>query len=423
MRVRPIASLIAGSLLLLTAGCGGGDESSSEAGGKGSTIQMWVRSTTAGESQTLVDAFNATHDTQIELTAIPQENYLQRVSTAAGSGQLPCLMASDVVYMPNFIKNGLFAKITNRVESLPFADQLAPGVMDLTTDDGDVYAVPHVAAVSAIFQNNAVLQRAGIDPNEPIADLADFAAKVAKVGALGEGVTPLYFAGNAGNSIAFTHFPAIWASGAEVLSKDGTESLLDSDEAVQVFQTFRDLSKAGYIPQSAASETGATRNEVFAQGNVGYMLASNATVKAVADSDAVDLGVQGIPGLHGGVSTFLGGDVVGTTATCENQDAAWEFLDWTLSDQTQTEVYAKNHMLTVRSDLAQNQYTENDPIALTLNSLVEHGRTPYSLAFGQTFNDPNGPALSALREAIFESDDVAATLRKYNPQISASLAG
>jgi len=384
---------------------------------------MWVRSTTSGESQALVDAWNASHDQQISLTAIPQENYLQRVSTAAGSGQLPCLMASDVVYMPNFIQNGLFADISAQVGGLDFVDALAPGVMDLTSDGDAVYGVPHVVALSAIFQNELVLEEAGIDPTEEITSLADFADKVAQVGRLGGDVIPLYFAGNAGNSIAFTHFPAVWASGAEVISEDGTESLLDSPEAIEVFQTFNDLAKAGYIPTSAASETGATRNEVFAQGDVAYMLASNGTVGAVEGAEGVRLGVQGIPGVDGGVSTFLGGDAIGVTAACDDVEGAWAFLDWTLSEETQVGVYAEQRMLLARSDLAGNEVTAQDPLAVELNGLIEHGRTPYSLHFGQTYNDPNGPALSALRQAIFESDDVAATLQQYNPQISASLAG
>lgn len=435
MRVRLIAGAVAvGSIFLVTA-CGSGSESpdsdsgssdsdsGSSAEDEGATIEMWVRSTTSGESQTLVDAWNASNDQQIALTVIPQENYLQRVSTAAGSGQLPCLMASDIVYMPNFIENGLFADISEQVGGLDYADQLAPGIMDLTTDGDAVYGVPHVVALSAIFQNELLLEQAGIDPTEALSSLSDFADKVAQVGTLGEDVIPLYFAGNAGNSIAFTHFPSIWASGAEVISEDGTESLLDSDESIGVFQVYNDLAKAGHLPMSAASETGATRNEVFAQGNVAYMLASNATVKAVEGVENVRLGVQGIPGLDGSIATFLGGDAIGLTATCEEVDGAWGFLDFTLSEETQVGVYAENRMMLVRSDLADNETTAQDPIALKLNSFIQYGRTPYSLNFGQTFNDPNGPALSALRQAIFESDDVAATLREYNPQISASLAG
>lgn len=421
MRINPIvgAVIVVGSMFLVTA-CGSG---TSNAVGGGESLEVWVRSTTAGESQSLVDAWNASHEQQISLTVIPQENYLQRVSTAAGSNQLPCLMASDIVYMPNFIQNGLFADISEQVKGLAFEEQLAPGIMDLTTDGGAIYGVPHVVALSAILQNELILERAGIDPAEEFANLADFAAKVEQVGELGGDVIPLYFAGNAGNSIAFTHFPAIWASGGEVISEDGTTSMLDSTEAIEVFQVFNDLAKSGAIPVSAASETGATRNEVFAQGNVAYMLASNATTKAVEGIDAVRLGVQGIPGLDGGVATFLGGDAIGLTSQCDDIDGAWAFLDWTLSEETQVGIYAENEMMLVRSDLAENSTTAENPLAVKLNELIPFGRTPYSLNFGQTFNDPNGPALSALRQAIFESDDVAATLGELNPQISESLAG
>ena len=56
----------------------------------------------------------------------------------------------------------------------------------------------------------------------------------------------------------------------------------------------------------------------------------------------LEIGVAPIPGPDGGESTFVGGDVIGVSSTCKHPREAWDFLQWTLSDDTQVEVVAKN---------------------------------------------------------------------------------
>jgi len=160
---------------------------------------------------------------------------------------------------------------------------------------------------------------------------------------------------------------------------------------------------------------------VFATGKVGYMIGSS-VIGSIPETDELKVGVQGIPGVDGGRSAFVGGDAIGITVSCSDVDAAWEFLSWTLSDEAQVEVFAKQGWLTVRSDLASNEYAAQDPRVVTLNELVGEGDTPKSLNYGQTFNDPNGPALTAFREALF-GDDAKAALEAHNDAISASLGG
>ncbi len=425
MRInRKRTTLLTGAVvgaLALTA-CGGGT-SSEDPGGTAASgpVTMWARAATATQSQALVDAWNADHDQKVELTVVPTDNYLQKVGVAAGANELPCLMASDVVYMPNFVQKNLYQDITDRVQGLDFADHLAKGHIRLASQDGKIYGVPHNVAVSALFQNDVLLEQAGIDPTQPVTTLAELGENAAKVAALGPDYSGLYYTGNNAGSISFTHFPAIWASGGQAISEDGTESLLDSPESVAVFQAFNDMFRSGATPDSVRNESGATRNDVFATGKVGYMLASNSVLESVAETADLKIGVQGIPGVDGGVSAYVGGDAIGITSSCDDVDGAWAFLEWSLSEDAQVGVFAKMNQLTVRDDLAENEYTEQDPRLVTMNQLVGQGDTPYALNYGQTFNDPNGPALAVFRDALF-GDDAAAALDSGNDAVSASLS-
>ncbi len=419
MRITRSAGLVAGATLgaLTLAACGGGSGQQADGG----PITMWVRAATASQSQALVDAWNESHEQQVELTVIPTDNYLQKVGVASGSGELPCLLASDVVYMPNFLAQNLYTEITDRVEALSFADELAQGHINLASDGDAIYGVPHNVSVSAIFQNDVLLEQAGIDPAKPLESLEELAANAAAVAALGDDVEGLYYTGNNAGSISFTHFPAIWASGGEAISEDGTESLLDSPESVAVFEIFNEMHRTGASADASRNESGATRNEVFATGKVGYVLASNSVLETVAETDTLKIGVQGIPGVGGGVSGYIGGDAIGISATCDDVDGAWEFLEWSLGEEAQVDVFAAMNQLTVRSDLAENEHSSADPRIVRLNELVGEGDTPKALRYGQTFNDPNGPALTAFREALF-GEDAEAALTAANDAITASLS-
>jgi multiple sugar transport system substrate-binding protein len=413
-----LAAVIAAVVPLAACGQSASQPPAAQSSGK---IEMWARAATASQSQPLVDAYNATHATKIQLTVVPTESYIQKVGVAAGANQLPCLMASDVVYMPNFLSKNLFTDITDKVDALPYKDSLVKGLMDLGTKDGRKYSVPHTIGMSALFQNDVLLKKAGIDPTAEITSLKQLQTNAAKVAALGKDISGLYYTGNAAGTIAFTHFPSIWASGGEALSEDGTKSMLADEKSTEVFKIYNDMFKAGSTPKSVMSETGATRNQVFGTGKVGYMLASNSVLQSVKETPDVKIGVQGIPGVDGGHSTFLGGDVLGISSSCANQDAAWDFLSWTLTPDAQVEVYAKSNQLTVRTDLAKNKYTEKNPRIIKENELAAEGRTPYSLNFGQTFNDPNGPALSAFRDALF-GEDATKALKSAEGAINSSLS-
>ncbi len=405
----PVAIAAAATGAMLLAGCSA--PGPAEPSGP---ITMWTRDVTATQSQALVDAWNASHDQQVELTVVPGADYLQKIGVAAGANELPCLMASDVVYAPNFIDKNLLIDISDRVNSLDFVDALAPGHLAVSTVDGKTYMVPHTLAVSAIFQNNLLLERAGIDPDAPLESLEQLNENALKVAALGADITGFLFTSDSAGTLSFTMFPSIWAAGGEALSEDGTESNLDSQDAIDVFTAYNTMAHDGSAP-TAETATGATRNEIFATGNVGYVLASNSVLQAVPDSDTVEVGVQAIPGPDGGQATFLGGDVMGISVSCDNPDGAWDFLSWSLGDEAQS-IYSDLNQLTVRSDITNSA----NPNIAKLISIIADGRTPFALRYAETFNDPQGPALAVFREALF-GDDPAGALEAGNQSITDSL--
>ncbi|WP_228637739.1 ABC transporter substrate-binding protein [Microtetraspora sp. AC03309] len=405
--------------------CGGGDsggkgnEPTGAGGDAGVTISMWTRAATQAQSERLVEAYNKSHKNQVKLTVIPTDNYQPRIAAAAGAKQLPDVFAADVIFVPNYTSQGLFLDITDRVNALPYKDKLAPSHMKLGTLDGKSYTLPHTLDLSVWFWNKDLYKKAGLDPEKGPTTLKEFAQQATtvqeKLGKDGK-VHGTFFGGNCGGCYVFTFWPSVWAAGGQVMNADGTESLNDRSPMTDVFSIYRGLYEKGATGPTAKEEQGPTWTGFFPKGEIGVMPMPSTTLGSMPAD--MKIGVAPIAGPDGGESTFVGGDSVGISSTTEHADAAWEFLSWTVSDEAQVEVMAKNKDVLARTDLADNKYSAEDPRVVLINSLVGKGQTPYALRFGQTFNDPQGPWLRLAREAVFGDTGKVSLL---NTEITKSL--
>jgi multiple sugar transport system substrate-binding protein len=419
--------LLASSCLLLAtvlSACGGDDAPEQAAGQSadtGATITMWTRSATEAASKRLVDRYNATHKNKVQLTAIPTDNYQPRIAAAAGAQNLPDVFAADVIFMPQYTSRGLFLDITDRINALPFKDDLAPSHIELGKYEERLYGVPHTLDLSVLFYNKVLYEKAGLDPEQPPTTLAEFADHARTIRSkVGGDVYGTFWGGACGGCYVFTYWPSVWAAGGEVMNEDGSQSTIDSSQSQAVFETYNQLWKDGVAPAAVRDERGPTWTGYFPKGIIGVMPMPSTTLGAMPDDAKVKVGVAPIPGPTGGESTFVGGDSIGISATSKQPDAAWDFISWTLSDEAQVEVLAKNKDVLARPDLANNKYSSSDPRIVLINELVAKGRTPYALNFGATYNDPNGPWIPVARDAVF-GDDVAAALKEGAPKLTQSL--
>jgi multiple sugar transport system substrate-binding protein len=429
-RHRGISRVVVAAAVTCLALAGCGSSSNSTAGSTtnpsagplgsddGATLTMWTRAATQDESQLLVNAYNSTHKNQVKLTVVPTDSYQQKVGSAAGSGQLPDLFASDVVFSPNFAAKNLWLDISSRLKALPYGANLAQAAIKAGTVDGKQYVVPHTIDTSVLFYNKALYQKAGLDPNKPPTTLQELADQANAITKLGNGTYGTYFGGDCPGCLGFTWWPSMWADGAQLISDDGKSANFTDPKAAAVFALYRKMYTDGDSAPGTKAENGATWVAAFAKGNIGIMPMPSSTLGTMPAG--MQIGVAPIPGVNGGASTFVGGDVLGISSNSKHADEAWNFIAWSLGDSAQVDILAKNHYQLARTDLSSNSYTSGDPRLVTINSVLAKGQTPVALNFGQTFNDPNGPWLTLLQDVVFGD---AGKLDADNKAISASLAG
>jgi multiple sugar transport system substrate-binding protein len=437
-----LPALAFGTVLLVSACGNGSGESSAPANGEssaggtggsastedwqgvddGTALTMWTRAATEDRATAIVDAYNESHENQIELRIVPTDDYQTVVGTAAPTNELPDLFSADVVFMPNWTSQGLFADLTDRIDSLPYIDDVGQAHIVASTWEGAKYGLPFIIDLSVWMYNKALFEEAGLDPEAPPTTLAEFADAARAIQELDrEGVYGTLFGGNCGGCNVFTLWPISWAEGEPIMNEDGTESFNNNDAMKEVYSTLADLWEEGVIHPDSQAETGTTWTGYFPQGNIGIM-PMPASLQGMANENLADedIGVTPIAGVTGGESTFVGGDSIGISKDSENVDQAWNFLAWLLDDEAQVQVVAQGGNVVARSDLADNEYSSADPRLVTFNEIAAQGETPFALKFGQTYNDPQGPWIPLFRAAIFEGADDA-TIDELNQAITDSL--
>src|SRR6056297_2553638 len=88
------------------------------------TLSMWGRDDTAVFLPDMIDEFNATHDTQIELQIVPSGELVQKYATAAAGGSAPDIVSIDLIYTQAFAAAGQLKDLTEFARELPYFDQL-----------------------------------------------------------------------------------------------------------------------------------------------------------------------------------------------------------------------------------------------------------------------------------------------------------
>jgi len=422
---RVVAGLVtAGILIAGVAGCaptstGSGDAASGgpEGTDDGTTLTLWTRAPLEKQAKLLVDAYNGSHENQVELTVVPNDDYVAKVGAAAGSNSLPDLFAADIVYVPNWVQQGLFQDLSTSIDGLSFKDSINQGHLSAGTYEGKEHVLPFVLDLSMLFWNKDLFEQAGLDPEKAPATMEEFADAAKAVQALNLPDTYGTATGfNCGGCEVFTWFPSIWASGDEVMNAEGTESLLNGDNAKEIYATWKDLWDSGAVLPSSKDEAGPTWTAGFTDGKVGLMFYP----ATLLSSTPFDVGVAGIPGVDGGASTFVGGDGIGISKDSTHSPQAWNFLNWMMSEDAQVGVLAKDSDATSRSDLADNEYSSKDPRLITINEVAGNGDTPVAINFQQAFNAPNSPWLTLIRNAVLgdgttvdaDNDEITAVLQQ-----------
>lgn len=432
MKIRSIAAALAAlSLGLSLTACSGDNQgggstpaASIPTGGTddGTELTMWTRSPLERQAKNAVQAYNSTHKNQVKLEILPNDDVEGKVGGAITTDTLPDLLAGDVVRIPYWVQQGVFADVTEQINALPEKDDLQKGHIDAGSMDGRQHTLPFVTDISVMVWNKDLYEEAGLDPEAGPKNVQEFLAHSKAVAALGKpNVAGSYLAGQSGGALAFTLFPMVWASGEEVVSQDGTKASVNSDAAKKVYDAYRELAATGNgLGAGSKEETGATWTAPFQEGRVGVMQYPYTAVTGLFDTVDFEIGVAGIPGVDGNQSTFLGGDALGISKSSKHSAQAWNFISWLMSEEAQQKVFADNNDTASNLTVLEKGYESADERTRIANATIKDGRTPVAINFNEAFNAAGSNWQLLIQDAVWSDGSKVDSL---NDEITAVLGG
>jgi len=288
--------------------------------------------------QVVQDFNEANPDIRVEHLGTNFWDYWTRLTTATAAGIGPDVALNDLGNVPTRVDTGIIAPLGPLLgdEGL---DAYWPATQEAVTWEGEVYALPLETDVRVLYYNKALFEAAGLDPNDPPETWDELVAYSDQLTVIEGGrIQQLGFGPTLGN----TYFPLYaMLNGADLMRDDGGLEF-DSPEAVAALEWMVERQTAyGQREMTSFGATfGSGASDPFMSGKVAMIIQNNTFPGQIAQyAPDLEYGVAPLP--HNGTPTSgSNGFSLELSATSENPEAAWRFMQYLMSDEVQL-AYAK----------------------------------------------------------------------------------
>ncbi|WP_190813275.1 ABC transporter substrate-binding protein [Saccharopolyspora pogona] len=217
----------------------------------------------------------------------------------------------------------------------PFdASQFQPALLNVDKIGGRTMAVPYCVSTLALYLNQDVLRKAGLDPNRTPAtftELKEYATKIVSSKAARYGVAWPY------DTDANWALQTILSSaGASMMDPAEKQVTINQPLAVQQLQYWRDLVQEG----TSTVITSADLTAAFLRGDIGMMLQSSGQAVSVSKGASFSARTDLVPVPDGGTRrTTVGGGSAIILAEDENvRRSAWQVVQELIGPTSQTQL-------------------------------------------------------------------------------------
>ena len=344
LRTGRVAIVAASTLSLIAlAGCGGGSVSGNSQDSEGKTdILVWTQTTgdTAKALKGIVEDFNGSQSTYVVQTqyAGTSDQFTPKLINAVTNDQGPDLVLGDSTpqKLSQVIQTGKVVPLDDRLDAEGAKitkKNFSAGMLSTGTFDGKIYSLPTEGGDYALYYNKAMFAKAGItSPPTTWAEVAADAAKLTSGKQYG-----IYLPIGPGEWPVFTWQSALWSAGGEFLSADNKKIAFNSPEGVAALTAWTDILRAGHAyPSSLATPADGQGTAGFSSGKVAMVLTGAYNQKLLDDGVGKEnVGVTAFPTINEPAMNIGTNNSYVLQGTTEEQDGAWDFLNYFLTPDVQ----------------------------------------------------------------------------------------
>jgi len=271
----------------------------------------------------------------------------QKLTTSTAGGTLPDVIRSDIAWVPQYAKLGVFAKLDTAMPDFKSLSKVVyAGSLATNYYKGHYYGLPLDTNTRVLMYNQQALQSAGI--SSPPATFAQLRADAPKLKA--KGINLFADSGTGGWNI----LPWIWSGGGSLTNATFTKAsgYLNSAKTIAAVQLLVDLYKQGAIPNLITGDQGATGTEDgLATGKYATIL-DGPWMFPIFRSAYPNFHLQTaqVPAGPGGSVSVVGGEDIVMTQASQHKAAAEQFVRFMLTPWAQTQM-AHAGQMPVRTDV------------------------------------------------------------------------
>ena len=305
------------------------------------SFSIWVgcESSEALAISTAIAAFEADHpDVKVKLDCIAGDGYQEKISAMMASGTNPDMGYLNEAVALEWASEGALLDLTEYFENDPVASARLPQSF-YRYGNNQILGTNTGGEIVLLFYNKANFDAAGIDyppTNAAEAWTWDEFVNVCQQLTIdrsgNNAASPDFnpddidtYGCDAGSWWA-TYFPLLVSNGTDIINADGTELLLNSPEAQEVFQQLHDLIYVHHVMPSPAAFQ-ARQDVGLKTGKLAMQINGHWTTSDLADTEGLSFGIGVLPQFDKPVTVFLGGVTV-IFANTKNPEAAFEFYKY-----------------------------------------------------------------------------------------------
>ena len=350
---KAMALLLAGTMALSMAACGGGssssssDSSSSDAESTDSTdssdssdvtlsVTIWDSNQEPGLTQIMND-FTEKTGIKTKVSVVKWDEYWTLLESGAQGGSLPDVFWMHSNESERYMSNDMLLDLTDKIADSSEIDpaNYPEDIWGLYTYDDKYYAVPKDVDTIALWYNKTLFDEAGLE--YPTADWTwDDVTEAAKKLTKDDGSQYGLAMGNGSNQDGY--YNMVYDNGGYIINDDKTQSGWDDPKTIEAMQTMEGWINDGVMPSlETMSENG--NDVLFESGKVAMITQGSWMLAAYRDNeytaancDCVELPKSATTGRRASIYNGLGW---AASATTEHPDEACQLIEYLGSKEAQ----------------------------------------------------------------------------------------
>jgi multiple sugar transport system substrate-binding protein len=350
---------------LLLAGCGGGAQNNPAVQGSGGDggktydgpkveLAFW-NGFTGGDGpfmRDLVEQFSSEHkNIQVGMNTIEWVDYYSKVPSAVRSGKGPDVGIMHSDQLGTNAARGVIMPLDDVANSLQLKESdFAPLVWQAGIYNNQRYGIPLDMHPLGFYYNKALMEQAGLDPENPPQNRDDYEAALQELKSndiQGHWISPFPFTGT------LTFESLLWQFGGDLYDQDVSKATFNSDAGVEALNWMVGIVEDGHSPKNVAQDA---EYVAFQNGKNAFHWNGIWQINAFKEIDDLDWGVAPLPQIGNEKATWSGSHnfvIMNQTEPDENRiQASKVFINWISQKSIE---WAKAGQIPARNSVRESQ--------------------------------------------------------------------